>query len=86
MHTTIHNARVQQANLSLALLVSLGLSLAAVDALRVDCQTTNRYEKNYLGAVITDDRGWPIRVVPGRERQCTLIATGIRLSLPAWSD
>jgi hypothetical protein len=74
----------RQTNLSLALLVFLGLSLAAVDAIRVDCRTTNGYEKNDLGAFIADDLGLPIRVVPGRERQCTLIATGFRLSLPTW--
>jgi hypothetical protein len=71
---------------SLALLVFLGLSLAAVDAIRVNCQTTNRYEKNDLGAVITDDLGRPIRVVAGRERQCSLIVGGARLSSPAWLD
>jgi hypothetical protein len=60
----------QLANLSLALLVFLGLSLAAVDAIRADCKTTNQYEKGDLGAFIADDLGLPTRVVPGRERQC----------------
>jgi hypothetical protein len=60
-------------------------TLAAVDAVRIDCPTTSRHIMDGWYNPILDGFGRPI-TIPGRERECALIVGAARLPLPAWTD